>query len=476
MLWGALMLQERGAPGSCLVWFRLQYVCAMLATAALLHLILLMTASGKARLVVPWIYAGGALLALLCVHPLVLHAASAGTLPKDLDTASAGPLFGLYALLPIVGMAVAGILALRTQRRLGPAALSEWEAEDYAPLGGDLRWIIVGIGLVLAASVVELLDFLDVLDVSLSPRAVAQTLFCVLTASLLGRAVARAERRKRRFSALAQARLADAVGVAHDVGNGLLAVRKLSEGARRRLPPSEETGPARAALDRSAAEVNRLERTLRRMQNTARLGAGGEIDLGDPQWTDLRRLLTELCDGRAALLALEAQARAEREGRPPGEAAPRHRVTLDLGPLPALAPLYPDELGQALVNLLDNAVKYTPDGGDIRVRAWADGGAIHISVTDPGVGMTPGQQAHIFDLFYRAEAPSRAITGLGIGLHLVRRLVEAQGGRIAVSSAPGRGSTFSLAFPMEGSFQDSRQATENPVFPPTAERSYNENT
>jgi len=109
----------------------------------------------------------------------------------------------------------------------------------------------------------------------------------------------------------------------------------------------------------------------------------------------------------------------------------------------------PVRLDQILTNLMDNALKYTPEGGriDIRVEPLGDDGIFEIS--DTGVGMPPDVLAHAFDLFFQADRPSdRAEGGLGIGLTLVRHLVELHSGSIEVSSSgAGKGSRFTVRFP-----------------------------
>ncbi len=106
-------------------------------------------------------------------------------------------------------------------------------------------------------------------------------------------------------------------------------------------------------------------------------------------------------------------------------------------------------LMQVLTNLLNNAVKYTPPGGSIRVTAGRDEGGVRLSVVDSGIGISAEDLPHVFDTFYQApDGRGQALGGLGIGLMLVRRLVEMHGGRVeAHSEGPGRGSRFSVWLP-----------------------------
>jgi signal transduction histidine kinase len=103
-------------------------------------------------------------------------------------------------------------------------------------------------------------------------------------------------------------------------------------------------------------------------------------------------------------------------------------------------------LRQALANLVDNAVKYTPRGGRVDVEARRVDGGLTISVRDTGAGIAAHELPRIWDRLYRGDH-SRTTRGLGLGLSLVRASVEAQGGRVTVDSVPGHGSTFTVHLP-----------------------------
>jgi PAS domain S-box-containing protein len=108
-----------------------------------------------------------------------------------------------------------------------------------------------------------------------------------------------------------------------------------------------------------------------------------------------------------------------------------------------------DRLNQVLTNLVGNAVRYTPQGGDIEVRAYAVEKAVRIDVRDTGIGIDPEDMAHIFERFYRADHPLVQETrGTGLGLSIVKMFVEMHGGRIWVESDPGQGSTFTFILPL----------------------------
>jgi two-component system sensor histidine kinase BaeS len=108
----------------------------------------------------------------------------------------------------------------------------------------------------------------------------------------------------------------------------------------------------------------------------------------------------------------------------------------------------PDRLGQALGNLLSNAVRYTPAGGTVWVDADSDEVAVWIRVCDSGVGIAPEEQKHVFEPFYRAQAGHRFPQGMGLGLTIAWDIVQAHGGRLEMDSTPGQGSRFTIWLPL----------------------------
>jgi len=102
---------------------------------------------------------------------------------------------------------------------------------------------------------------------------------------------------------------------------------------------------------------------------------------------------------------------------------------------------------QVLLNLLSNALKFTPEGGRIDVRAAMDDGMAEISVADTGVGIAAEDQEAIFEEFRQVGTADKKVEGTGLGLALSRKFIELHGGRIWVQSQPGKGSTFSFTLP-----------------------------
>src|SRR5207248_5916179 len=125
---------------------------------------------------------------------------------------------------------------------------------------------------------------------------------------------------------------------------------------------------------------------------------------------------------------------------------------------------------QALTNLLENAARYTPPGSAVTVRAGAcPGGAeVEVAVIDHGPGVAEEERERIFDEFYRLRAGGGRPFGTGMGLAIVKGIVEAHGGRIRVTETPGGGATFALRLPvaLESALPDDAEAAAAPAARP----------
>jgi signal transduction histidine kinase len=111
----------------------------------------------------------------------------------------------------------------------------------------------------------------------------------------------------------------------------------------------------------------------------------------------------------------------------------------------------PDKLRQVLTNLLDNAVKYSPDGGRVRIELKQSGNRIRFRVEDEGLSIPQAEQARIFEKFFRLDPNlTRGVGGTGLGLYICRELVYRMHGRIWVASDGHRGSTFTVDLPVAG--------------------------
>ena len=138
------------------------------------------------------------------------------------------------------------------------------------------------------------------------------------------------------------------------------------------------------------------------------------------------------------------------------ELASARRVTLHSGALNGAVRADPTRLRQVLLNLLTNAIKYNRPEGQVVINATTDAAGVRLSVRDTGRGLLPEQLAHLFEPFNRlgAEAEAEDIEGSGIGLTIVKALVEGMDGKISVSSLPGRGTVFEVTLPLAQAASD----------------------
>ncbi|GAB4110588.1 MAG: ATP-binding protein [Roseiflexaceae bacterium] len=191
-------------------------------------------------------------------------------------------------------------------------------------------------------------------------------------------------------------------------------------------------------------EADRLARQIQDLLDASRLQAGG--------------LRLEMSDWPLGPLAAQV---AERFAPQAGE-----QITFELRIPPDLPAVHADyeRIREVLENLVSNAVKYSPDGGMIRIAARSDGDRAIISVSDQGIGISYEEQQKLFRRFYRVDNRLRRSTqGAGLGLFLARAVVEGHGGRIWVESQPGRGSRFSFTLPLATPQLPSQEAPERPI-------------
>jgi two-component system, OmpR family, sensor kinase len=181
------------------------------------------------------------------------------------------------------------------------------------------------------------------------------------------------------------------------------------------------------------SELERLNRLVNDLLMLSRLD-NVEGNAAPP----IRRVRMDAC---ATLHAAAAQMAALAEGREvrlSQECAGPLWVTGDAG-----------QLKQVLLNLLDNALRYTPPGGEVELRGRVDGAVARIEVQDTGAGIAAEDLAHIFERFYRGDASRTRATGnTGLGLAIVQTIVHAHGGNITVQSAPGAGTCFTITLPL----------------------------
>jgi len=142
-------------------------------------------------------------------------------------------------------------------------------------------------------------------------------------------------------------------------------------------------------------------------------------------------------------------------------ASQNRMLTVDLPPdLPTVA-ADRASISEVMSNLIDNAIKYSNEGGIVNVTAHVDGDYVKVSVEDHGIGMPGNVVSNLFHKFYRSHRSRETVAGTGIGLYISKAIVESHGGRVSVHSAEGEGSTFDFSLPIYSTVADKLQANNN---------------
>lgn len=215
---------------------------------------------------------------------------------------------------------------------------------------------------------------------------------------------------------------------AHELNTPLAAILGFSE----LLTCAEEAGPISAAqreeyLQLIHVKALELSRLIDDLLDISRVEAGQPLVL-DYEAVRLDELLRELI-------------------RPYQEKSPRHSFELHFATAQTEIAADRGRIRQVFNNLISNAVKYSPQGGQIKVTLQRENGLCRLSVADQGIGMTAEQVEHIFDKFYRADSSNTAVKGVGLGMSIVRHIIQAHQGEIRVESQPGRGTTVHVDLP-----------------------------
>jgi two-component system phosphate regulon sensor histidine kinase PhoR len=222
--------------------------------------------------------------------------------------------------------------------------------------------------------------------------------------------------------------------LSHELRTPLTTVSLLAETLARDATAAGDAVPARMRerIAKIEEETGHLVQMVNELLDLSRIESGPPMVR--PDLVDAARL--------AGTAAERLRLFAERQGVHLGVDAPAR-----------VPPVRGDEdrLGQVLLNLLHNAVKFSPDGGDVTVRVRDADGIVSIAVEDHGIGVARADQVRIFERFYKADRARVRGGGTGLGLSIARHIVEAHGGRIWLASEEGSGSTFTVDLPVAGS-------------------------
>ena len=213
--------------------------------------------------------------------------------------------------------------------------------------------------------------------------------------------------------------------VSHELRTPLAALKSVIETLQ--AGAIEDPAATEEFLARGDEEIDRLVLMVEELLELSRIESG-EIPLA----------LQEVPAGHILAAAVDRM-------KPKAE---RHGLSLTLDAPGSLPNINVDRnlLERAIVNLIDNAVKFTPTGGDIHVSARASDGLLTVDVLDTGEGIDQGDLPRVFERFYKADRARRG-GGTGLGLAIVKHSIEAHGGSVSAKSEPGRGSRFSFSIP-----------------------------
>ncbi len=231
----------------------------------------------------------------------------------------------------------------------------------------------------------------------------------------------------RRLQSLDQVKSSFMRKTSHELRAPVGALQSLLRAAERQLPAG---AAGRDLVVRAVARTEHMLDLIDDLLRYSRLRAPART----LAWEPLE--LAEVVRGAAELF----RPRAEEKG-----------VALEVETAPAAVVGIRDGLTDLVNNLVSNAIRYTPPGGRVSVRVGTEAGRPRLTVADTGIGIPEDERPHIFDEFFRGRAAKEAFAhGTGLGMAIVRRVVDLHGARIEVTSAPGRGTTFVITFPPKG--------------------------
>ena len=211
--------------------------------------------------------------------------------------------------------------------------------------------------------------------------------------------------------------------IAHDLRNP---ISSMSMASQLLIREGEET--ERSVAQIIARQAKHLDRLVGDLLDTARIEAGQ---------MDMEFSLQDVCP-----LIRDAGELHQRDSNV-------HKLNIELPKGPLVCNCDCGRLSQVMNNLISNAIKYSPNGGVVKVKVWEESNQIVCSVTDQGMGVSQVDLENIFKPFHRSRATKGTIPGIGLGLSASRRIVELHGGELKVESTFGKGSTFYVVLPVQ---------------------------
>jgi signal transduction histidine kinase len=222
-----------------------------------------------------------------------------------------------------------------------------------------------------------------------------------------------------------ETQLASLASVAHDLRNPLSALNVSASLLASESIPNDRR---RELLDLIKRQIAYLDRLVGDLLDASRAEAG-RLELRIEK-SDLKQLVEE-----TALLVQGV--------------SPNHRIDLDAPKGSVILDCDPVRIRQVLNNMITNAIKYSPWGGEVRIGLERQHDRAVLTISDRGIGIPENELGRIFEPFSRSHRSQQNIPGIGLGLYVARRIVEAHGGRIEVESAVNRGTTFRVSLPLE---------------------------
>ena len=344
---------------------------------------------------------------------------------------SAGPgIGGLLVATPTEDLAFGPSALLRSMLLIAPIVLL---------CSAALGWWLAG------TSLQPLLGIMDELEAITDGRSLHRRLAVPLSQDEISRLVVKLNgmlaRLEQSFASLRRF-TADA---SHELKTPLMVLRA---GVERGLTHPQTPRDVLQSLDETLGQINQMTEMVDNLLTLARADEG-RAPLALEQ-SDLRELVADVSE-TAGMLGEDAQI----------------RVTTEIPSGPVLLPVDPHRIRELLLNLVTNAIKYTPAGGTVGLSLSEENGVVTLVVSDTGVGIAPGDLPHIFDRFWRAD-PARSRTGeragTGLGLAITKWIAEAHGGSITVHSRPGRGTIFTVHLPRNGRVS-AESSRSNPLDP-----------